>query len=708
MKKNKSQIRAVTALPIVTASPLLAVSLLSLHISLRAQAVGPNVQLAPAAGAVAIANKKAVSYSGFGAESLPPHLLKEFAPPAIEPESSQRIEKLLDLQGQGYGILNTRGSELFFDWRITGVQQVWKTQPGSFPVQLTSGEDRTSVVAVSPQDDFILVSRDRKGEELPGLYEMSSAGGALLQIQHLPKVQTFFQKLSPDGKKILFRSNHIEPKSYVISEYDRTTRTITEVFKQPGSWVLRDVSSDQNEWLLANLTGSLTREIFLFNRKTQALTPLLGQGEKEEYDISFGKKSGEYLVLTNRFGDSTHLYLWEPSAKNPWRDLTVDLAGEVSSFQISRDRKRIVLTTLQNALSRPATMLYGSFKLKTLKLDPEVLQFDGRRLAEKGDLQVGMVERADRPPELVVIDWENLKYKEWTKASTPEVERVPSVAPVAEIVTTRDGQTIPMFVWRPEHCATSVCPVVIEYHGGPEGMSAPGFNIDARLFNNEGFIYALPNVRGSSGYGKAFIRSDDGPERLKVITDIEDVALHFKKKLSGEKVFVAAIGGSYGGYSTLVAMTKFSQTFDVGVASVGMSNLITFLENTAPYRRHLRISEYGDPAVHRAELWDLSPIRWISQVKAPVLLFQGLNDPRVPAGEALQFYRALKSKNQKSKLVIFPDEGHGIAKRSNRAIEMSLTINFIVDAFKATQAKADAVSSTHSQARFRTVTRPSF
>ncbi|MBX9766163.1 MAG: prolyl oligopeptidase family serine peptidase, partial [Bdellovibrionales bacterium] len=297
------------------------------------------------------------------------------------------------------------------------------------------------------------------------------------------------------------------------------------------------------------------------------------------------------------------------------------------------------------------------------------------------------VERSDLPPEIAVVDWDSLKFKEWTRASLPETEKVGQIRPIAEQIMARDGKTFPVFVWTPTGCMNFACPVILEFHGGPEGASAPGFNIDAHLFNKAGFVFALPNVRGSSGYGKSFMKADDGPERLKVVSDIEDAALHFRKKFPSQKIFVGIQGTSYGGYSTLIAMTKFSGAYDAGVSSVGISNLLSFLENTAPYRRHLRISEYGDPSIHKAELWELSPMKWISQVKAPLLIFQGLNDPRVPAGEAVQFFKAVKAKSPKSKLIIFPDEGHGFEKRANRAVEMGASLNFFIENFKATKAQ---------------------
>jgi dipeptidyl aminopeptidase/acylaminoacyl peptidase len=136
------------------------------------------------------------------------------------------------------------------------------------------------------------------------------------------------------------------------------------------------------------------------------------------------------------------------------------------------------------------------------------------------------------------------------------------------------------------------------------------------------------------------------------------------------------MGGSYGGYSTLVGMSMFAGAYDAGAENVGFSSLVTFLQNTAPYRRPLRISEYGDPDKDREALIKLSPITYIDTIKAPLLLIQGANDPRVPVGEAVQVYRALQAKKLPAKLMIFADEGHGSQKRGNVALTMGHMVRF--------------------------------
>jgi dipeptidyl aminopeptidase/acylaminoacyl peptidase len=218
----------------------------------------------------------------------------------------------------------------------------------------------------------------------------------------------------------------------------------------------------------------------------------------------------------------------------------------------------------------------------------------------------------------------------------------------------------------------------VHFHGGPEGQSVAGFNARAQLFVDAGFVFVEPNVRGSVGYGKTWEHADDGPKRLAVITDIEDAAKHVRSAWAqgGRAPRVGIFGGSYGGYSTLVGMTMFAGAYDAGVSVVGISNLVSFLENTAPYRRILRVSEYGDPANDRDALVKLSPITYLDRVKAPLLLIQGLSDPRVPAGEAVQMHQAMRAKGLDSQLIIFPDEGHGAQKRENQVATLGHALRF--------------------------------
>jgi dipeptidyl aminopeptidase/acylaminoacyl peptidase len=195
-----------------------------------------------------------------------------------------------------------------------------------------------------------------------------------------------------------------------------------------------------------------------------------------------------------------------------------------------------------------------------------------------------------------------------------------------------------------------------------------------------GFVYAQPNVRGSDGYGKAWVHADDGAKRKAVLTDIEDAARHARTAWKAKKVGI--FGGSYGGYTAMMGMTYFAGAYDAGVGVVGISNLVSFLENTAPYRRALRVSEYGDPDKDRAVLTELSPITHVGKTKGPMLLIQGATDPRVPVGESIQMHAALEKKGLQSKLIVFPDEGHGVQKRENNVLLLGHALAFFNEHLK--------------------------
>jgi len=269
--------------------------------------------------------------------------------------------------------------------------------------------------------------------------------------------------------------------------------------------------------------------------------------------------------------------------------------------------------------------------------------------------------------------------------STPEVDTSKFAVARLEYYPARDGTKIPMFVRYPARCAPEApatgdpCPVVVSFHGGPEGQATPAFSPNAQLFVDAGFIHVLPNVRGSDGYGKTWLDADNGAKRLGVITDIEDAGRYWREKAArgGKAPKVGITGGSYGGYSTLIGMTMFAGTFDAGAAAVPIANFETFLRNTAPYRRALRISEYGDPDKDAEALRKLSPVTYLDRVKGPLLLIQGVDDPRVPAGESIQIHDLLEKRVAPSELILLEGEGHGAARRGSLAVQNGHILRFL-------------------------------
>lgn len=630
-------------------------------------------------GTHALADTGKPSYTGHGSESLPPQEIAKYVAPPLAENVSRRIQAMLDVRGAGGGAITSRGDRLVYGTSVTGTPQVWRQDgPMKFPIQLTGGEDKTGVAGIAPNDRYVVLSRDIGGSENPGLYTMPIDGGPLTRVQHLPKVQTVLEYISDDSKTLYFRSNDIVADSYAIYRFDVATGKRELMFDQKGIWNLIDYRGDT--WLLQKALGNTQSEIYLYDVKAKKLTPLLGQNEVQEYSAAFGAKPGQILVVTNKLGDFFRLYALENGKLTPVSpDVKHDLESVGDGQRVAIDKQR---SRIYYQLNVDGYLKLHALDARTLK--PIALP----KLREAENVKLGSVSRNGRylqlstdgstnPNQSVVFDWQTRKVTTWQVPMTPEVDTKKFAKATLEYYPARDGTKIPMFVRRPASCP-GPCPVVVSFHGGPESQAKAGFSGAAQLFVDAGFVFVQPNVRGSSGYGKKWLDSDNGPKRLEVITDIEDVAKYIRANWGkdGKPPKIGVTGGSYGGYATLMAMTYFAGAYDAGVQNVGISNLISFLNNTAPYRRILRISEYGDPVKDKDALVKLSPITHVGKIRAPLLSIQGVNDPRVPVGEAVQIYKELERRKIPGGLILFPDEGHGSAKRSNQVLTAGHTIAF--------------------------------
>jgi dipeptidyl aminopeptidase/acylaminoacyl peptidase len=660
----------------------------------RAVTLASVTSAAPGASAAVIAPGAAPPagapkpYLGHGSESVSPADLETYRPRPLPPEVTRRIQSLMDVRAPGIGALAPDGKAMFFSWSITGTGQVWRLDgPKRFPRELTGGEDGTSLAAVTPDGRSLVLQRDRKGEENPGLYLQPVAGGPLEVIQHERGTQARFEVVSGDSRYVYFTSNDRKPDSYVVYRYDVAKKAKEVVFAgEDGLWHVSDLRDPTAEHpgvrlLLRKETGSLTAEYFEYDTGKSSLTPLLGQGEKEEYDARYGAREGSLVVLTNKLGEFRRLYAWSGGKLEPVGDA---LEADVDAFDVDRRRTHVVYTTNEGGFTRPHALDARTLRPVKLPALPEADHVTFGPTTPDGRFTTMGVDDGRHPLQGYVLDWTTGRTEAWHAPSTPETDTTKFARASIDAYAARDGTKVPVLVRRPERCQEgTLCPVVVSFHGGPEGQARPGFSVGAQMFVDAGFVYVEPNVRGSDGYGKSWQHADDGPRRLDVITDIEDAARWARAKFAakGEAPKVGIYGGSYGGYSVLVGMTMFAGAYDAGVDVVGISDLRTFLRNTAPYRRVLRMSEYGDPdrAADADALAKLSPMTYVDRVKAPILIMQGASDPRVPAGEAIQIHDALAGKGVPCELMIFPDEGHGAQKRENRVLMIGHAIRFFTE-----------------------------
>ena len=255
----------------------------------------------------------------------------------------------------------------------------------------------------------------------------------------------------------------------------------------------------------------------------------------------------------------------------------------------------------------------------------------------------------------------------------------PAASPERHWVPAEDGEQIPCLVYRPAADVGGdglIGSAVVHVHGGPESQARDDFRVEVQELAAAGHTVLVPNVRGSTGYGKRWYSADDGRRRLDSVADL--AALHaYLPELGLDQARAALMGGSYGGYMVLAGLAFQPRLWAAGVDIVGIASLVTFLENTSAYRRAYREREYGTLAGDREFLHAASPLTRIDDITAPLFIIHGANDARVPLSEAEQIHAGLLSRGLECELVVYDDEGHGLAKRANRADALQKALGFL-------------------------------
>ncbi len=614
-------------------------------------------------------------YQGFGAQSLAPDIVRRFLPRPIDPQLRMEIESETGINSPGGAQFSPDGKTLYFHWNVSGAFQIWKLSPTvPFPVQMTSGEDSTFLFDITPDGLSLIESRDHGGDEYAGIYRQKSSGGRLEPLFVKSQVKAEPQFISEDGRYLYFISNEKAPTSYGIYKLDLKTLERQVVLEDPGLWSVADHRPD-GTLLLFKHTAHDATEFFILPPNSLKPEPLFGQGEHDEYQGRFGSHEGEVLVLTNKFGEFRRLYSYRNKQFIP---LTPDIHYDVSGFQVDRQRKRILYTI--NQAGEDSLGALDAKTLRPLKLPrlPQALHVGWGNTTRDGRRTMVTSETATKPSEAFIYDWKTGTIEKRLEPSMPELDTTDFVQPQLTTYPAQDGVDIPVILWRRSECEKRTCPAIVMFHGGPNMEATPHFNPEIQFLLKKGFTVLEPNVRGSEGFGKSWQKADDGAKRLNVITDIADAADYARKKLKVGDVppRVGAFGFSYGGYSVLMGMSMFAGKYDAGFEVIGIANLRSYLKNTAAYRAQLRISEYGDPDKDIDVIEKLSPITYLNRIKNPIMIVHGLNDPKVPVGEAYELYTRLEERGQQPELIIFPNEGHGVDKLSNRVLLQGYVYEF--------------------------------
>jgi dipeptidyl aminopeptidase/acylaminoacyl peptidase len=515
---------------------------------------------------------------------------------------------------------------------------------------------------------------------------------------------------SRDGSQLAFHGNGRDGVSYDIYVADVAAGTPPRLLVAGQDRQLRalDWSPDGRRLLLRHYVSANESYLYLADAASGALT-LLPTTQPPGAAARPGNGIGAALVAGLAPGGSATVAVgparFSADGSGVWlvsdvdsefaRLLYLDLASGVSreafagrtdwdveDFDVSADGRWIAWTTNVDGISRLALYDLGARReLRPANLPAgEIahLRFDhdGRRL--------GMtIDTAQQPRDAWVLEIERNELVRWTRSELGPVD--PARFVPAELVRyptwDRDGgkpRQVPAFVWKPR--TPGPHPVLIDIHGGPEAQARPNFSAFTQFLVNElGYAVIAPNVRGSSGYGKSYLKLDNGALREDAVRDIGSLLVWVaaQRDLDAKRVVVS--GGSYGGFMSLASMVNYGDRLRGGVSVVGISNFVTFLQNTSAYRRDLRRAEYGDerdPRM-RAALQRISPLTNASMIRKPLLVVQGLNDPRVPASESEQMVAKIRANRGEVWYLAAKDEGHGFRKKANRDYYLKTLATFL-------------------------------
>ena len=408
-----------------------------------------------------------------------------------------------------------------------------------------------------------------------------------------------------------------------------------------------------------------------------ALTPRK-TNEQVAYNNARFSKDGKGVYFTSDKDSEFQRLMYMDLESKRTKVLTANIPWDLDEFALSRDGKKIAFVSNEEGLS--ALHLLDTSTEKELPVPKlPVGLVSGLIWHRNGRDLAFAISSASSPGDAYSLDVATGKLERWTMSETAVKT---DAFPEPELVRWKsfDGRMISGFLYRPPAKFTGKRPVLIDIHGGPEGQSRPDFLGRNNYYLNElGIAVILPNVRGSTGYGKAFTKLDNGFLREGTYKDINALLDLVGTRPDMDSGRVAVTGGSYGGHMTLAVSTFYSDRIRCSVDVVGPSNLVTFLEHTEAYRRDLRRVEYGDerdPKM-REFLEKIAPMNNVEKIKKPMMVVAGKNDPRVPVTESDQIVAALKKQGTAVWYVMAKDEGHGFQKKANADFQFYATVEFL-------------------------------
>lgn len=597
----------------------------------------------------------------------PPAAITAEGVPDLPVSLAEQARPYLEARGASFQGWDPKKRSVLIATRFASVPQLHLVEtPLGARTQISFEAEPVGGSYAPTRGDVLLVQKDRGGDEYFQLYTLANGRLALLTDG---KSRNEINAWANDGTLLGFsstRRNGADNDLYVMDPRDpASSRMVAQV--KGGGWAIAGFAPDKRSAYAVEYKSVQNIDPYRLDLGTGKLTPIGDLGADVAYGGLQVAPNGALWVTSDQGSDFQRLGRLDPAtgaftpvSKENW---------DVDGFDLSEDGKTIAYVVNEAGTDRLRIMDAASGRVRNVESLPAGL-IGGLEFAPWGELGFSMTS-AKSPSDVWSIDPKTLKLTRWTQSETGGLDPTVNVEP--RILTTKsfDGLAVSGLLYLPDPAKfPGRRPLLVSVHGGPEGQSQAGFRGATNYYLSElGIGIFYPNVRGSTGYGKTFVSLDNGP--FKREDSVKDMAALIDAVRSEPRVDASRIGltgGSYGGYMCYAAAVQLKDRLRATQCTVAISNFVSFLENTNPYRQDLRRVEYGDERdpTQRKQLTAISPLTRVNEIAKPMFVITGANDPRVPKSEADQMVAAIRKNGGEAWHMVAADEGHGYQKKANQ------------------------------------------
>jgi len=618
-------------------------------------------------------------------------LVMEDIPP-IPASLGQTISRYQNIRSARISGWSEDSKSIYIKTRFGPVSQLHRVDiPGGARKQLTFADEPVGEVSTQPKGDLLALTRDRDGDEFDQVLLLNPENGL---TRNLTEGHALNNRVVWDqqGRRIAYRSTRRNGRSndvWVQGVNPSVEAQLVHKANDGALWKPIDFSKDGQYLLLQQFISVVDSRIWIKKLPDGEAHMLVGNTENPASNIAagFGHKDANVLFVTNQRNGAAELATVSLDAGQEITFVPSVGDWDITQFALSRDRKRGAFITNENGISR--LHLYDPALLRYRRVDKIPLGLISGLSFSPDGKKLGMTLNSARSPNDVWVlelgrkPFSAKKLTRWTFSEVGGLDTRKFATPIPIKYPSPYGDegkvlSVPAFAYLPP--GDGPFPVIIHVHGGPENQFRPSFNSEFQLWIDQlGVAIIAPNIRGSLGYGASYIALDDGYQREEAVKDIGALLDWIARQPRLDQSRVAVFGASYGGYMALASAVHYGDRLRAAVDRVGISNFVTFLENTQGYRQALRRTEYGDerdPQM-RAFLESISPLNNVDKINIPLLVVQGKNDPIVPMSESEQLVKALRLRGQTVWYMNALNEGHGYDRKENRDLYQQATILFL-------------------------------